>query len=67
MNMPEIIPNQTFKHEAKTYEEGKPYEVSEGEAYYFQRAGWVGPKTAVSESVTLSIDDSHLGQTAEVK
>lgn len=65
--MPEIIPNQPFKHGTETYEEGKPYEVSEGEAYYFQMVGWVGPRTVNPAAVTLEVHDSQLGHASEVK
>lgn len=65
--MPTIIPNQTFKHGPEIYEEGKSYEVSEGEAYYFQMVGWVGPKTVGSDTITLDVHDSTLGHSAEVK
>jgi len=62
-----IIPNQDFKHGTETYQEGQSYDVSEGEAYYFQMVGWVGPKTEGSKTVTLDVHDSTLGHSAEVK
>lgn len=65
--MPTIIPNQTFKHGTETYEEGKSYEVPEGEAFYFTMVGWVGPRTMGDSNVTIDIHDSTLGHTAEVK
>jgi hypothetical protein len=64
--MPTIIPNQTFKHGAETYEEGESYEVSEGEAYYFQMSGWVGEKPDSATHATLEVHDSTLGHEAEV-
>ena len=62
--MPEIIPNQNFKHGTQTYEEGTSYDVSEGEAYYFQMVGWVGPKAVGSDAVTLSVQDGQIGHGA---
>lgn len=66
--MPEITPNQTFKHGKETYEKGKSYEVSEGEAYYFEQCGWVGPKQPPTGEVhNLEVQDTVIGQTSEVK
>lgn len=65
--MPEIIPNQNFKHGTETYEKGKPYEVSEGEAYYFEQVGWVGgePKPT-GETHDLEIQDVKVKAGSEV-
>lgn len=64
--MPTIIPNQTFKHGRETYEEGQSYEVSEGEAYYFQMVGWVGPRTVNTSTVTLEVNDVKVKAGTEV-
>lgn len=65
--MPSIIPNQLFKHEGKTYEAGTSYEVTEGEAYYFDKAGWTGEKaTGPAEPVTLEIQDVRVKPGTEV-
>lgn len=65
--MPEIIPNQDFKHEGKTYEKGKRYEVSDGEGYYFARSGWVGSGRVDNGPVMLEVHDGEHGHEAEVK
>lgn len=65
--MPTIIPNQDFKHGTETYQTGQSYEVSEGEAYYFQMVGWVGVRPTDTATVSLDIHDSTLGHAAEVK
>lgn len=63
----QIVPNQTFKHQGKTYEEGQSYDVTEGEAYYFGMVGWTGEKAASpSEPVTLDIQDVRVKTGAEV-
>lgn len=65
--MPEIIPNQNFKHERDQYEAGKSYDVSPELAYYFKMCGWVGDPKPTGENTTLEIHDSHLGHSSEVK
>lgn len=65
--MPEIIPNQDFKHGAETYEEGEQYEVSSELAFYFQMCGWVGPRTVSTANITLDVHDGSHGHQAEVK
>lgn len=65
--MPAIIPNQRFIHEARVYEAGTSYEVSEGEAYYFDKAGWTGEKAGpTGETVTLDVQDVHVQPGSEV-
>lgn len=61
-----IVPNQTFKHAAKTYEEGESYEVSIEDAEYFEAAGWIGERAETSKAQTLDIHDVMLGHSAEV-
>lgn len=66
--MPEITPNQRFKHGTKTYEKDQTYLVSEGEAYYFEQCGWVGPKQPPTGEVhNLEVQDTIQGQKSEVK
>jgi hypothetical protein len=60
-----VVPNQTFKHGAETYEAGESYEVSADDAQYFQQAGWIGER-AVGEGATLDVADIQLGHSAEV-
>ena len=65
-----ITPNQDFKHGRETYKKGKPYQVSEGEAYYFQQCGWLSDspaKKSGKKSTTLEIHDTEHGHEAEVK
>lgn len=64
--MPQIIPNQTFKHGNKTYEKDVPAEVSEGEAFYFQQVGWAGEQQASSQQHDLQIDDVRVKAESEV-
>lgn len=65
--MPAIVPNQKFIHEGKVYEADTSYEVSEGEAYYFAKAGWTGPKGGpTGETVTLDIQDVRVQPGSEV-
>lgn len=66
--MAEIIPNQDFKHEGSVFKAGKSYDVSDGEAYYFQKCGWVGEKTEpTGEAVDLEVHDGKHGHESEVK
>lgn len=37
-----IIPNQRFRHDGQTYEEGQEYDVDGALAFYFTNVGWVG-------------------------
>lgn len=37
-----ITPNQKFRHDGQTYEEGQEYDVSSELASYFENVGWVG-------------------------
>lgn len=37
-----IIPNQKFRHDGLTYEEGQEYDVSNELGRYFSNVGWVG-------------------------
>ena len=37
-----IIPNQKFRHDGQTYEEGQEYDVPSALAFYFSNVGWVG-------------------------
>jgi hypothetical protein len=60
-----IVPNQTFKHDAKTYGAGESHDVSSDDAQYFQQAGWIGGRTA-GEGATLKVADIQLGHSAEV-
>lgn len=61
----QIIPNQAFKHDGKTFEEGQSYEVSEADAEYFRQAGWVG-SPAEPQSYTLDVQDIILSHSMEV-
>lgn len=61
-----IIPNQTFKHETKTYRKGHEYEVSEEDAEYFGEVGWIGERSSKAATHSLEIHDGQLGQTSEV-
>lgn len=61
-----IVPNQTFKHGPRTYEEGEAYEVSEEDAEYFEAAGWTGDALPTNGEVNLEIFDVMLGHSAEV-
>lgn len=61
-----IVPNQTFKHGTKTYEEGESYKVSIEDAGYFEAAGWVGERVETGEALSLEIEDVMLGHSAEV-
>jgi hypothetical protein len=37
-----IVPNQKFKHDGQTYEEGQEYDVADELGAYFNNVGWVG-------------------------
>jgi hypothetical protein len=37
-----ITPNQRFRHDGQTYEEGQEYDVSNELGQYFKNVGWVG-------------------------
>ena len=37
-----IIPNQRFRHDGQTYEEGQEYDVPDELGQYFDNVGWVG-------------------------
>jgi hypothetical protein len=37
-----ITPNQRFRHDGQTYEEGQEYDVPDGLGQYFENVGWVG-------------------------
>lgn len=37
-----IIPNQKFRHDGQTYEEGQNYDVPDELGQYFKNVGWVG-------------------------
>jgi hypothetical protein len=37
-----IVPNQKFKHDGQTYEEGQEYDVADELGSYFNNVGWVG-------------------------
>lgn len=60
-----IVPNQIFKHDGRTYEEGESYDVPDNDAAYFQAAGWVGERRD-SGSTTLEIQDIQLGHEATI-
>lgn len=65
--MKTIVPNQDFKHGRETYKKGEPYEVEDGEAFYFQQCGWVGDGQSSGDAATLDIQDVTSGHKAEVK
>lgn len=71
-DMPEIIPNQEFKHGSETYAKGERYEVSEEDAKYFEDVGWVGGDPELYDGYayngehSLNIHDGLLGHSAEV-
>lgn len=60
-----IVPNQDFKHGARTYLSGQEYDVPTQDAEYFVGCGWVGD-TIESGEVTLEIQDGRLGHSSEV-
>ena len=60
-----ITPNQTFKHERETYEEGQEYDVSEEDAEYFASVGFIGERIA-GESASLDVQDGVIGHSSEV-
>ena len=62
-----IIPNQRFKHDRESYEQGNEYNVSDRLASHFKQAGWVGDHDVQSGDTALNIQDGQLGQAAEVK
>lgn len=37
-----IVPNQRFRHDGQTYEEGQEYDVPDDLGHYFKNVGWVG-------------------------
>jgi hypothetical protein len=65
----QIIPNQKFRHDGQTYEEGQEYDVSDELGQYFQNVGWVGddPQLANRKHGTLSSDSGWTGHESEVK
>lgn len=66
--MPEIVPNQKFKHDGKTYEKDKSYDVEPELAFYFKQVGWVGDNPPETGKVhELEVQDSVMGQKSEVK
>jgi len=38
----DITPNQRFRHDGQTYEEGQTYTVPDELGLYFENVGWVG-------------------------
>lgn len=66
-----IIPNQKFRHDGQTYEEGQEYDVSSELAFYFTNVGWVGDdkERANANHNTRAVDHGLIipGSGAEVK
>jgi hypothetical protein len=54
-----IVPNQKFKHDGQTYEEGQEYDVSSELAFYFTNVGWVGDDKELA-------DKNHMRPAAEL-
>lgn len=63
-----IIPNQRFRHDGQTYEEGQEYDVSDELANYFTNVGWVGAdmELANRKHGSLSVDSGLIIQESEV-
>lgn len=74
--MTQIKPNQRFLDEGEAFEEGQEYDVDDDKAVYFAMNGWLaetdadvpadvlGPKTAIGETVELSVDRATHGHQA---
>jgi hypothetical protein len=66
-----IKAKELFKHDIKTYQSGKVYEVENGLGMYFVLNGWAdevgkSPSTRPEKSnTTLQPDDSVIGQGSE--
>lgn len=65
-NLTTITPNQTFKHDRETYEQGERYEVSDEDAAYFRETGWLGERSAANGEISIDVHDIGLGHEARV-
>lgn len=64
----QIIPNQRFRHDGQTYEEGQEYDVSDELGNYFTNVGWVGEDREIANRKhgTLAIDSGLTTHQSEV-
>lgn len=60
-----IIPNQNFKHDGLTFEEGQSYDVCESDADRLREAGWIGERQS-GVDVSLDVQDIQLGHEARI-